>query len=325
MENEKLIIPRLDDWVEEVENSPEPEWLIDGMLPADATCVVSGPSQVAHKTWLVFQAALCLASGKSVEGIVPTNPDGIPILIIEEEGPAKPTANRWKWLAKGNGIDYKKLPIHFMHRQGFTFQNDGALKQVKDYIIKHHIGLVVFDTYAKVNKGDENSSRDTGEVMRRSAMLREGGTSVMRIHHVGKPKQKVIGTVNDDLRGSSALIGYMDVHWALRKRSLNQTHLNLDIMSNEDETKHYQIRWDIKREQESAKLMMRDGDGIEDNLDELADLLLAVDLQGKPQAYTLDHLAQIWKVSQKEARAQIAEMIGHQLYREGNLYFVKED
>ncbi len=71
--------------------------------------------------------------------------------------------------------------------------------------------------------------------------------------------------------------------------------------------------------------MMRDGDGIEDNLDELADLLLAVDLHGKPQAYTLDHLAQIWKVSQKEARAQIAEMIGHQLYREGNLYFVKED
>lgn len=322
---EKLIIPRLDDWVTEVENSPEPEWLLENLLAADATCVVAGPSQIGHKTWLVFQVALCLASGKAVQGIIPADKNGIPILIVEEEGPAKPTANRWKWLAKGNGVDYKELPIHFMHRRGFTFQDNEALAEVAAYMLLHKIKLVIFDTYAKVNKGDENSSRDTGEVMRRVAELRQGGASVMLIHHTRKRGEKQVGSHNDQLRGSSALIGYMDIHWSLGKRSLNQTHLNLDVYSNEDETRHYQVRWDIQRDKESAKLLMRDGDGIEENLDVLVDQLLAIDIQGKPLGYAPERLAQIWKRSITEVRAQLPEMLGSQMYRQGNLYYVKED
>jgi hypothetical protein len=274
---------------------------------------------------LVFQAALCLASGRTVQGITPVDPCGVPILIIEEEGPAKPTANRWKWLAKGNGVDFAELPIHFMHRQGFTFQNDDALRQVQHYIMAHNIQLVVFDTYAKTNKGDENSSQHTGDVMRRIASLRETGATIMLVHHTRKRGEKQIGSHNDQLRGSSALIGYMDVHWALGKRSLNQPHLNLDIFSNEDEAKHYQVRWDIRREDESARLYMREGDGIDDNLGSLVNMLITVNMQGEPMGYTLDNLAEAWKVSVGEAKAQVAEMLGTYLRREGRFYYVIEE
>ena len=85
MKIKELEIPLVGPWAEEVRLRPDPIELLVGLMAADATIICTGPSQVAHKTWLVFQAAICLASGKSVEGIVPVIKEGIPILIIEEE------------------------------------------------------------------------------------------------------------------------------------------------------------------------------------------------------------------------------------------------
>jgi hypothetical protein len=66
---------------------------------------------------------------------------------------------------------------------------------------------VVLDTYAMMTQGiEENSSRDTGQIMEALSQIRQAtrGGSVMMVHHSGKDSSK-------GARGSTALLAAVDL------------------------------------------------------------------------------------------------------------------
>lgn len=80
-----------------------------------------------------------------------------------------------------------------------------AWSVLTQYVAEHKIGLVIFDTYARMSLGmEENSATDTNKGIRRFDQFREHTkTGVLVVHHTAKGNPSVG-------RGSSALNGALD-------------------------------------------------------------------------------------------------------------------
>ena len=89
-------------------------------------------------------------------------------------------------------------------------QNE-AWGEIAAYIARQGIGLVVFDTFARMSAGlEENSATDVGKAVRRFDKLRElTNAGVCVVHHTAKGSP-------DTARGSSALNGALDSELLVR-------------------------------------------------------------------------------------------------------------
>lgn len=247
---EFLEVYNMDDWVEWKANLPDQEWLLEGMVPAEAAVLMSGKAKKSFKTWLALQMAMCIASGKSFKGLKPMNPEGIGVLVIEVEGPAKPTAERLCMLAMGSKISLAdtKGRLFIQHMKNFLIDDPVAMKELLDFMKANNIGLVILDTLAKVQRGDENSSQDMAEFGRCIDKIRKTtGASVMYIHHLRKsnPNAKGEEDIDEEIRGSSSLSGFYDCHLALRKRREEDDEIIMTRRYSEDKELKYRIHWDI--------------------------------------------------------------------------------
>ena len=85
---------------------------------------------------------------------------------------------------------------------------------LKSFVIKHGIALVVIDTLASFWKlKDENdASAMTQAVKPLLQLARDSGACVLMIHH----SRKTEGSYGDEIRGSSALFGLVDVGITMR-------------------------------------------------------------------------------------------------------------
>lgn len=254
----KFIVPRLDHWLEEAKNAPEPTYMVEGLVPSDSITILTGTAKEAYKTWFTFLLSMCVASGKSAALINPKEQGGV--LIIELEGPRKQTYDRWKMLEKGSGINLEGLPIYFWHRGEVLLNKSQHVKAICKTIAANNIKFVVIDTLAKSMQGDENSSSDVGDIMRAMDRLREAndGVSICFIHHLGKPAQGFRRDIDDEVRGSSSIKGFYDSHLAIRKLYNIGTYLVLIVRSSDAEEKQFLLKWEISSKTQSAELKMHD-------------------------------------------------------------------
>lgn len=76
--------------------------------------------------------------------------------------------------------------------------------EVAGYILKHRVGLIIFDTFARMSLGlEENSASDVGKAITRFDQIRKlTGAGVLVVHHTGK--------TGSSGRGSNALNGALD-------------------------------------------------------------------------------------------------------------------
>ena len=187
---------------------PPPEYLIDGLIEHGGLSSVIGPPGRGKST-VVLDMACHVATGKRWQGRQTLKTR---VLYLPGEGLSGAVQRLRAW-EDAHGLELDDLLLG----NGIILVNamNEAWGEIAAYIARQRIGLVVFDTFARMSAGlEENSATDVGKAVRRFDKLKElTNAGVMVVHHTAKA-DPTMG------RGSSALNGALDsellvseAHW----------------------------------------------------------------------------------------------------------------
>jgi hypothetical protein len=184
---------------------PPPEYIIDGLIEHGGLSSVIGPPGVGKST-VVLDMLCHIATGKNWQGRTTRKTR---VLYLPGEG-LSGAVQRLKAWEDAHDVD---LADDLLLGNGIILvsaQNE-AWGEIAAYIVRQGIGLVVFDTFARMSAGlEENSATDVGKAVRRFDKLRElTNAGVCVVHHTAKGSP-------DTARGSSALNGALDSELLVR-------------------------------------------------------------------------------------------------------------
>ncbi|ABD58169.1 hypothetical protein PBI_COOPER_52 [Mycobacterium phage Cooper] len=193
---------------------PPPEYIIDGLIEHGGLSSVIGPPGVGKST-VVLDMLCHIATGKSWQGRTTRKTR---VLYLPGEG-LSGAVQRLKAWEDAHDVD---LADDLLLGNGIILvsaQNE-AWGEIAAYIVRQGIGLVVFDTFARMSAGlEENSATDVGKAVRRFDKLRElTNAGVCVVHHTAKGSP-------DTARGSSALNGALDSELLVRMATWDVTQI----------------------------------------------------------------------------------------------------
>lgn len=177
----------------EMLNLPEPEWLLDGIIPTLGLGVMYGQPG-AGKSFIAMDMALKIASYE--QGA----------LYIAAEGGGGYGSRLRAWC--NHHQLSANLPIMFMPFANLNLVNEEDVKNlIIDIKHTHNFSpaFVVIDTLARCMSGNENSAGDMGVAIRHVGLLAQKmNCFILLIHHSAKGNSAT-------MRGSGALHGACDV------------------------------------------------------------------------------------------------------------------
>lgn len=211
--------------IEEIEASPLPEYLVDGVLPRAGLCVLWGKPGVG-KSFVALDVALHVATGRAWQGRQVIKGS---VIYIASEGAAG-VRQRWSAWRKHHGdqeaVDFwlAPQPLNLLAAKKDALER--LVKQLSE--IEPRVVLVVLDTLARsMVGGDENSSKDMGVFISRLDHIRtELECAVLLVHHADKNGRA--------MRGSTALSGAADTILSLRRRDGGKVRLTCEKQKDSD-------------------------------------------------------------------------------------------
>lgn len=193
----------------EVEAMPPPQWLIEGLIPAQGLVIPYGPPK-AGKTFIVLAMALHIAAGMDWEG-KPTRQGAVVYVVGEGLGGF---ATRLAVMRHAYGIPID-APF-FVIPRAVNFREDKEVVQLVKLIrqavpASMPVALTVIDTLARAMPGvDENSAQEVGLVIARCDAVKDELTcTVMPVHHTGKDVER-------GMRGTNAIAGAVDASFLVQ-------------------------------------------------------------------------------------------------------------
>lgn len=223
-------------WKEVWEDTSEEVWFVDGIICAERGHTIYSDPGVG-KSLLVREFSACLATGKSVLGLLAKKP--IRVLYIDHENIPKTDIRR---SLVDMGFTWEELEPNFklMSFPDFTpFDLPKGGQELKRAIEIINPELVVIDTLSRAIKGKENDNDTwidfynyTGKI------LKSMGIAYIRIDHTGK---------NSDAgpRGGSAKMGDVDLVWHLKEEV---TDKNYRLINEKHRVPLIQLEYKISRE-----------------------------------------------------------------------------
>jgi hypothetical protein len=193
--------------VEELEQLPEADWSIEGVLPEGSLAMLYGEAGT-YKTFLGLDWALSVSAGRPWNGREVHQGD---VVYVYAEGSKGMLKRIRAWcLARGPaGGHFRTLPT------ALDVLDDHRVQELID-LIRHASlapNLVIIDTLARCfGDGDENTQKDMNAFVAGCDAIRQAfpNLTVLVIHHAGKnPKAKD--------RGSTALRGAADTVMHLKR------------------------------------------------------------------------------------------------------------
>ncbi|UJQ86576.1 DNA primase/helicase [Mycobacterium phage PenguinLover67] len=184
---------------------PPPEYIIDGLIEhGGLSCIIGSPG--VGKSTVGLDMACHIATGKRWQGRRTLKTK---VLYLPGEGLSGAVQRIRAW-EDAHGVD---LADDLLLGNGIILVNasNEAWGEVAAYIARQGIGLVIFDTFARMSAGlEENSATDVGKAVRRFDKLKElTNAGVCVVHHTAKGAPDVA-------RGSSALNGALDSELLIR-------------------------------------------------------------------------------------------------------------
>jgi 5S rRNA maturation endonuclease (ribonuclease M5) len=184
----------------EISGLPNVQWTVKGIVPTQGVVFVYGPSG-AGKSFLAMDMAFAICKGKEWFG---HKTKSTPVVYIVLEGAAgiKQRVSAWERYHNEeapSNLNFIMDPVNLRSAEDVAELSD-AIQQA---LLKGCVVMV--DTYSQATAGsDENSAKDTGEVLQQVKKLQtdlEG--LVLLVGHTGKDASK-------GLRGSSAMFAALD-------------------------------------------------------------------------------------------------------------------
>jgi len=177
-----------------------PEFVIDGLFEHGGLSALIG-SPGAGKSSVALDMLCHIATGRSWQGrrVLKTR-----VLYLPGEGLSGAVQRILAWCeARGLEPDIDLEIGQPIIQLGATRE---AWAELRAYVARREIGLIVFDTFARMATGiEENSATEVGLAIKRWDQVREmTNCGVMVVHHTGK------GPNSTTARGSSALNGAVD-------------------------------------------------------------------------------------------------------------------
>lgn len=175
-----------------------PEWSIEGILEHGATAMLIGPPG-AGKSAVALDMACALVSGQHWQGRKTIRQK---VLYLPGEGLHGAVQRVLAWeQAHGKNVGEDLLLGDSIIQLGASSK---AWEVLGAYIIRHRVGLIIFDTFARMALDvEENSATDVGKAVTRFDQLRRWTKAgVMIVHHTSKSSTSA--------RGSSALWGAVE-------------------------------------------------------------------------------------------------------------------
>lgn len=181
---------------------PPPEYVIEGLIEHGGLSCIIGPPGIG-KSSVVLDMACCIASGRPWQGrkVLQTR-----VMYLPGEG-LSGAVQRLKAWAHEHDVPHQVLD------QNLILANDiikvsasaEAWGEVCKYALRMGVGLIIFDTYARMSTGvDENSATEVGRAIARLDQVRKiTNAGAVLIHHTAKHDPR-------SGRGSSALNGALD-------------------------------------------------------------------------------------------------------------------
>lgn len=177
---------------------PSPEYAVEGLIEHDALTSIIGPPG-AGKSTVALDIACSLVTGQRWQGRKTIRQR---VLYLPGEG-LSGAVQRIKAWERAHELDVGQDLLLGNAIIQLSSSKD-AWATLAGYILRHRVGLIIFDTFARMSLGlEENSATDVGKAITRFDQIRKlTGAGVMVIHHTGKS--------SPTSRGSSALNGALD-------------------------------------------------------------------------------------------------------------------
>ena len=188
------------------------EWILEDYLATGSLALIAGKPKEG-KTTLIYELAVRVAQGQTFLGRT-TRQGGVLILAVEEH--QRDVKLRLQNLG-AEGLD--GLYVHV----GALSPTPTFFAELLIFIRDHGILLVVIDTLAAFwsVENENDASEMTRAVKPVLQLARESDACVLLIHHARKSE----GSHGDEIRGSGALFGLVDVALVMKRGSVETQRL----------------------------------------------------------------------------------------------------
>lgn len=201
----------------EIENDPDPKWLLKNLLPEASFAMIYGPSGDG-KSFTVINLAIALANGTPFLGHEVCR--AVPVAFVAAEGGGG-LKNRLKAHNKIYGFD-ANMPLYVLTENPDLSNPQQAVELIASMKQLPVFGLIIIDTMNLVfGGGDENSSEAMASFIRScKSIIKATGATVLLVHHTGKDESR-------GSRGHSSMKAALDTELALslngQRRTLKAT------------------------------------------------------------------------------------------------------
>lgn len=193
--------------VSDILKAPPVTWLVDQLL-FDNTLSLLGSYAGRGKSLVAMAIAKSIATGEALFGRYEVKRTG-PVLFIDEENAHSDLRDRMV----GMGIT-SDMPLRFISFQGVLVDDEACFDRLMEAIKEEKPVLTVMDSLVRLHKAKENDASEMSRVMRSMRLIVNEGFGVLILHH----HNKGTGDLENRARGSSDIVGAIDVEYALDLR-----------------------------------------------------------------------------------------------------------
>lgn len=195
-------IHKIEELYEFKKNTPE-EIIKNGILEVSTLLLISGQPK-ARKSFLTYNLALGIATGRSFAGF--QIPNAQKVILISAEGGKYSNSNRITKMIDSMNLTEQELStlnenfcISFIPK--LWLNDESARQSLEDIIRQHQPGVLVLDPFIRFHTLNENSANEMGNIFGiLGEIMSKYNTSIILVHHHGKND-------HNGARGSSAIRG----------------------------------------------------------------------------------------------------------------------
>src|SRR3972149_1451089 len=198
-------------------------WLIKDWLPESTILFVVSPP-AGHKTWILLDLAVSVASGGDFLGKFPVTEKG-PVIIIQQEDFHGQTVERLSLIthnklgimADGESVDLPpSLPIYVHPDRKLKFEDTNVVSSLRKQIEKIRPKLVIIDPLYSTVDADDYMKAAAGQMFALKDIRDKYGTGFVIAHHTKK------GSSDSDREaawGSQFLNAFLESGWQIRPQA----------------------------------------------------------------------------------------------------------